>query len=79
MNVAIILAGGQGSRFNDEIPKQFLILHGKRIIDYSIRTFEYSQKIDKIMLYDHGNGDDIPHKHINPGAGPENTIHFYFS
>ena len=50
MNVAIILAGGEGVRFGDEIPKQFLILHGKRIIDYSIKTFEEATRIDKIII-----------------------------
>ena len=48
--VAIILAGGQSSRFGDEIPKQFLILHGRRVIDYSIRTFEENLRIYQIII-----------------------------
>ena len=38
-NIAIILAGGSGSRFGDETPKQFIILHGRRVIDYSVNIF----------------------------------------
>ena len=38
-NIAIILAGGKGDRFGQDIPKQFQLLKGKKIIDYSIKTF----------------------------------------
>ena len=38
-NVAIILAGGTGQRFGDETPKQFIILHGRRVLDYSVNIF----------------------------------------
>lgn len=46
--VAVILAGGVGSRFNSNIPKQFLMLNDKRVIDYSIDIF--SQIVDEIIL-----------------------------
>lgn len=35
----IIVAGGIGTRMNSETPKQFLLLHEKPIIYYSIRQF----------------------------------------
>ena len=50
MTIAIILAGGSGSRFGDEIPKQFIILHGRRILDYSIKTFESHSEINEIII-----------------------------
>jgi len=50
MNVAIILAGGKGERFGGEVPKQFVILHGRRVVDYVIRTFESHPDIHKIIL-----------------------------
>ena len=40
INTAIILAAGTGDRFGDETPKQFIILHGRRVVDYPIKTFE---------------------------------------
>lgn len=33
---AIVLAGGSGSRFGGEVPKQYLPLAGRRVIDWSI-------------------------------------------
>ena len=36
-NVAIILAGGRGTRFESRIPKQFQKLFNNRIIDYLIK------------------------------------------
>ena len=33
------MAGGAGSRMNAEIPKQFLLLHGKPMLIYSIEAF----------------------------------------
>ncbi|MBT4143760.1 MAG: 2-C-methyl-D-erythritol 4-phosphate cytidylyltransferase, partial [Candidatus Marinimicrobia bacterium] len=50
MNIAIILAGGKGERFGGEVPKQFVVLHGHRVIDYSIKTFEQHPQIGKIIL-----------------------------
>lgn len=51
MNIAIILAGGVGSRMHSkEIPKQFLLVAGKPIIIYTLEKFESSDEIDKIVL-----------------------------
>ena len=50
MNVAIILAGGKGERFGGEVPKQFVVLHGHRVIDYAIKAFEQHPQIDQIIL-----------------------------
>ncbi len=46
----IILAGGTGQRFGGDIPKQFIKLSEKRLIDYSIQTFTQEKKIDEIIL-----------------------------
>lgn len=36
---AVIVAGGTGTRMNSEMPKQFLLLHDKPVLYYSIKAF----------------------------------------
>jgi len=49
-NIAIILAGGSGTRVGGEMPKQFIRVAGKRIIEYSIEAFERCERIDEICI-----------------------------
>ncbi len=53
-NLAIILAGGTGIRIEDDLPKQFLKLSGKTILQHSIEKFENHPYIDHIFLVIHG-------------------------
>lgn len=51
MNVAVIFAGGTGQRMNVKaVPKQFLRLHGKEIIIFTLECFENHPDIDKIVV-----------------------------
>lgn len=51
MNVAVIFAGGIGTRMNSRaLPKQFLKLYGKEIIIYTLEHFEKHRQIDKIVI-----------------------------
>lgn len=51
MNVALIFAGGSGTRMNTKsTPKQFLTLHGKEIIIYTLEHFERHPEIDAICV-----------------------------
>ena len=51
MNYALIFAGGSGKRMNTKSrPKQFLELHGKEIIIYTIEHFEKHPDIDGIVV-----------------------------
>lgn len=51
MNYAIILAGGVGQRMrNSGMPKQFLEVHGKPIIIYTLQKFEQCDDIDNIVI-----------------------------
>lgn len=51
MNCALIFAGGTGQRMNTKTrPKQFLELHGKPIILYTIEVFENHPEIDAIAV-----------------------------
>lgn len=50
MNIAVILAGGSGSRLGGELPKQFLKVAGKKIIEHTIDVFENNELIDEIAI-----------------------------
>ena len=50
MNIAIILAGGSGTRFKSRIPKQYFKIGNKSIINYTIDAFEKSSLIDKVII-----------------------------
>ena len=51
MNTGLIFAGGIGTRMNATAkPKQFLELHGKPIIVYTLEVFEAHPEIDKILV-----------------------------
>ena len=51
MNYAVIFAGGTGTRMNTKTkPKQFLTLHGKEIIIYTLEHFENHPDIDGISV-----------------------------
>jgi 2-C-methyl-D-erythritol 4-phosphate cytidylyltransferase len=50
MNVAIVVAGGRGVRFGGDRPKQFLELNGAPIIVHTLRQFELSRQIDKVVV-----------------------------
>lgn len=51
MNIALIFAGGVGKRMNTRaLPKQFLELHGKPIIIYTLENFEKHPMIDAICV-----------------------------
>ena len=50
LNVAVVLAGGSGRRMGGELPKQFLQVGDRRIIEYSIDAFERNAGIDEIAV-----------------------------
>lgn len=49
-NIAIILAGGIGSRLNAGIPKQFLKVAGMTVIEHTISVFQSHPLIDEIAI-----------------------------
>ena len=50
MICAIILASGNSTRFNSEIPKQFHKLNGHMLLDYPIQTFSECSEIDRLII-----------------------------
>jgi ribitol-5-phosphate 2-dehydrogenase (NADP+) / D-ribitol-5-phosphate cytidylyltransferase len=50
---AILLMGGEGLRFESDIPKQFLNLSGKKIYLYTLNTFLSFSEFSQILLVCH--------------------------
>ena len=65
-NVAIILAGGVGSRVGYSIPKQFLKVAGKTVIEHTVDVFDNNDLIDEVAVVIH------PHRICGetPGSQP---------
>lgn len=49
-NVAVVLAGGTGTRVGLSIPKQLIKIAGKTIIEHTIAAFQASSLIDEIVI-----------------------------
>ena len=49
-NIAIILSAGKGERAGSSIPKQYLKLNNKPILEYSLDLFEKMNEIDGCIL-----------------------------
>jgi len=54
-NIAVILAGGSGNRFGTDIPKQFLKIDNKTILEYSIEAFQRNININEILVVSNSN------------------------
>lgn len=50
MNIALLTAGGSGTRMLQSIPKQFITINDKPIIIYTMEVFEKHPAIDKIIV-----------------------------
>jgi 2-C-methyl-D-erythritol 4-phosphate cytidylyltransferase len=53
MNIAVILAGGVGSRLGDSVPKQFFKVAGKTVLEHTVAAFERNENIDEIAIVIH--------------------------
>lgn len=50
MNIALIIAGGAGTRMGQDIPKQFLCVHEKPVIIYTLENFQNHPAVDAIYV-----------------------------
>ena len=48
--IALIIAGGKGSRMHQDIPKQFLTVNEIPVIVYTLQAFEHHPEIDTIAV-----------------------------
>ncbi|HSQ43731.1 MAG TPA: 2-C-methyl-D-erythritol 4-phosphate cytidylyltransferase [Ginsengibacter sp.] len=58
--IALIVAGGKGSRMNNDIPKQFLLLKNKPVLYYTLKAFMDAYEDIEIILV-------LPEEHISKG------------
>ena len=49
-NVAIIIAGGKGSRMGQDIPKQFVNVYDKPVLVYTLENFQNHPDVDEIVV-----------------------------
>lgn len=49
-NIAVILAGGIGSRLGISTPKQFFKVAGKMVVEHTVDVFEHNSRIDEIAI-----------------------------
>lgn len=75
MNIAIILAGGVGSRMKVlDRPKQYVEVKGRPVISYCLQTFQQHAKIDAIYIVADQSWQDyisawVEKEHISKFAG----------
>lgn len=50
MNIALIIAGGSGTRMHQNIPKQFLTVNERPVIVYTLEAFQKHPEIDIIAV-----------------------------
>lgn len=50
MNIAVILAGGTGTRLSSDIPKQYIEVEGKPVMGYCLDTFFAHASVDAVQI-----------------------------
>ena len=50
MNIAIVIAGGTGSRMGQDIPKQFINVYDKPVLIYTLEGFQKHPQVDAIEV-----------------------------
>lgn len=53
MNIALIVAGGSGKRMGIDTPKQFIKVHDKPLLVYTVEAFNNHEYIDAIIIVCH--------------------------
>lgn len=66
-NIGVILAGGSGKRVGGDIPKQFLCVAGRTILEHTLERFDSHPQIDEIVVIVAEREMDRTHKIISKG------------
>lgn len=65
---AILLMGGVGQRFGSEIPKQFHLLHGKKVYEYPLQTLVSTGFFDEMVIVSHPDWPLVSHVPVVKGG-----------
>lgn len=57
-NIAVVLAGGSGRRMGGEVPKQFLQIRNRMVIEYAVGAFDGHPLIDEVVIV--ASADTVP-------------------
>lgn len=60
---AVVLAAGQGKRMNSKVAKQYLLIHNKPVLYYSLMAFEESE-VEEIVLVTGAGEEEFCRKEI---------------
>lgn len=71
MNCAILLSGGTGTRMGQDIPKQYLTLHGRPVVTYSLGTLGAQPEVDGIVVVAHEDWRERILEWMSEGSGIE--------
>lgn len=76
MNVALLLAGGSGSRLGAKIPKQYIEVEERMIISYCLETLWQHPLLDGIWIVAEANWRELIWKAVEPlmASGSEQRI-----
>lgn len=75
MNIAIILSGGVGSRMGLNLPKQYVIVNDKPVINYSLKTFLDNEMTDAIVIGVADEWKDFVQEHLAK-LNPAKPVYF---
>lgn len=64
MNVALVLAGGIGTRLEENIPKQYIDVKGKPIIAYVLEMFAQHLSVDAIQVVADAQWHDLIDRYV---------------
>ena len=72
-NVAVVLAGGVGSRIGLDIPKQLIKVAGKSILEHTIAAFDAHPQVDEVVVMMAPGHLDAVRELIRSGRYPKTT------
>lgn len=55
----VILAAGNGQRYGSPVPKQFLVINGRMVLEWTLKRFQESPCIDRIIVVLHPDFADL--------------------
>jgi 2-C-methyl-D-erythritol 4-phosphate cytidylyltransferase len=68
-NILVVLAGGSGVRFHSDKPKQYTVINGKELLQYSLDEMKKSTSTDRIIVV--LNNDPVEMKRVHDAYNVE--------